>query len=102
MVVKIKDRDIELKYSFNSFKYMEDLDLSVLQEAETKPLKLVRFVEILATGAINNNPKVVVGVQDIQDFLEEESEKGTLGELLGKLIELLQASSFFQSLQGTK
>lgn len=100
--IKTKFQGRELKFTFNSFKFMEDLDFSVLEEKEiqTKPFKIVPVLETLMYGAVNSNPKIVVSIDDVQVFLEEFiSNDGDIVELFTDLMETLQDSSFFKSLQ---
>jgi len=41
MNIKVDGKEIELEYSFNSFKYMEDFNVLELQEIESKPFKVL-------------------------------------------------------------
>ena len=41
MTIKIADVDYEVKFTFNSFKLIEDFDLSELNTLETKPFKIL-------------------------------------------------------------
>lgn len=99
--IKIKNKEYELKYTFNSFKFMQDFDVSAMEEVEKKPFKIIPVLEMLLLGAVNHNAKQVVKEQDIQDYLEEyiASEDGDITALLETLMQLLQESSFFKSLQ---
>ena len=98
-IVKIGETNYTLKFTFNSFKYMEDFDLNEINKLEEKPFKIVGILETLLMGALNNNPKVVVSEEDVQNYLEKYMEDGDLAELLQTLIDLLQDSNFFKSLQ---
>ena len=102
MTIEIQGKQVELKYSFNSFKYMAELNLSELSELEEKPFKVIPITEQLLFGAVNNNPSVIITVDSVQTYLEGVLEKGELFDLVEQLIELLQASDFFKSLQVTK
>lgn len=99
MELKIRGQEVEVKFTFNSFKYMEDFDLSVMEEIETKPFKLIPVVETLLVGALNNNPKVKYTPAIISEFLEEYVVENSIGDLLEELMVLLQESNFFKSLQ---
>lgn len=99
MNITINKVKYELKYTFNSFKYMEDFDLQDISELERKPFKMIKVTEDLLTGAIYNNPDVVIEDSDISNYLEEKLNEGTLFKLLEDLMELLEESSFFKSLQ---
>jgi len=99
MVVNIKGKDRELKFTFNSFKYMENFDVKELEEVENKPFKLIPLIEMLLMGALNNDPTDKVSVVDVEIFLEDFIEEGSVSDLLNELMELLQDSNFFKSLQ---
>lgn len=99
MIVKIGKRDVELNFTFNSFKYMEDFDISAFAEAETKPFKILGMIQMLLMGAVNNNPKVKISEEEVQEYLENLIEEGQLSDLLEALMKLLEDSSFFKSLQ---
>ena len=99
MVVKFRDEELELKYTFNSFKYMRDFDMGVLQTIETKPFEIIPLLEALLLGAMNNDPKKKFSIIQVDEFLEEYMETESMMELLNFLMEQLQESSFFKSLQ---
>lgn len=99
MNINIKGKDIEVKYTFNSFKYMGDFDLSEIEQVETKPFKLIPIVETLLIGGVNNDPRVKFTILDVSTFLEEYVVENAITDLLEELMELLQASNFFKSLQ---
>lgn len=99
MVIKIKDKELELKFSFNSFKYMRDFDMGAMNHIEEKPFEIIPLLETLLLGAMNNDPKVKVSPDTVTEYLEEFLEEGSIVELLNELMELLQESSFFKSLQ---
>lgn len=99
--VTIKGKEYDLKYTFNSFKYMQDLDLSALEELEHRPFMVAPVLEMLLLGAVNHNAKQKVKEEDILYFLDEftEKEDSSIVELLETLMKLLQSSGFFKSLQ---
>jgi len=99
MIVNLRGKEVEVKYSFNSFKYMRDFSPSVLEQLEDKPFELIPFMEIMMLGALNHNKKVKFTVDDADDVLEDVSENGDISKLLEDLMELLQESGFFKSLQ---
>lgn len=99
MVVKFRDEELELKYTFNSFKYMRDFDMGVLQTIETKPFEIIPLLEALLLGAMNNDSKKKFSIIQVDEFLEEYMETESMMELLNFLMEQLQESSFFKSLQ---
>lgn len=99
MNIQIKGKDVELKYTFNSFKHMADLDLGALATIDRKPFMMIVILEQLMMGAVNNSPKLVFSEIEVQEFLERYAEESDLGELVQFLIDQLQESSFFKSLQ---
>ena len=99
MEIKYKGERIDLKYTFNSFKYMEELDLGDLNNLEAKPFKIVGVTKLLLAGCMNHNPKVVYDEEAVYEVLDEVSEEGKLMELVELLMEELQKSSFFKNLQ---
>lgn len=99
MTIKFKGKEQELKFTFNSFKYMTDFEISVFAEVEDKPFKIIPLLEMLLLGALNSNSKVIVDIVDVQEFLEEFVEDGEIGSLLEDLMQLLQDCNFFKSLQ---
>ena len=101
MIIEIKGKDVELKYTFNSFKFMEDLDLGELEELERKPFKMISITQTLLLGALNNHPSVKYSDKEVSEIFENQVEGGSIVELLESLIELLQESSFFKNLQQT-
>lgn len=101
MNIKIKGKEVELKYGFNSFNYMRELDMSIMQELDRKPFMVLDMVETLLMGAVNHNPKVKYNIYDVQDAIEDFMEEGSLPELLEYLMTILQDSNFFKSLQKT-
>ena len=99
MVVTIKKREVELKYTFNSFDYMEDFDMGALDNIEQKPFKIIKMVKVLLLGAVNNNPKFKVSEDEVAMFLEEYIVENPINDLLAELMDKLQTSNFFKSLQ---
>lgn len=99
MLVKFGEKEIELKYTFNSFKYMSDFDLTDLGDVITKPFKVIKLSSQLLIGAANNDPKVRVFENEIDAFIEDAINNDTLTDLVNSLIDLLQQSSFFKLLQ---
>lgn len=97
--VKIGEKIYELKFTYNSLKYMGEFDTSVLEDMQVKPFKVFGMLEILMNGAINNNPKNFVPIEDVQEFLEIYIEENDMADLLDELLVLLQDSRFFKALQ---
>ena len=99
MKIMIGKKEHELKYTFNSFKYMENFDLEDINDLQRKPFKMISITEQLLIGALNHDPKKVVMVSDISEYLESVMEEGSITDLLEELMDLLQNSSFFKNLQ---
>jgi len=99
MVVNFNEKEIELKYTFNSFKYMKNFSTKMFDEVNEKPFAIIDALEVLLMGAINNDKKVKYTLEDVDTILEDISNKGELPELLEQLMELLQESGFFKGLQ---
>lgn len=100
MNIKIKGKDVELKYTFNSFNYMGEFDLKGIEEMENKPFKIVPMLQILLMGAVNSSVKQKFSLGDVQAFIEKYmDEEESITDLLETLMTLLQESHFFKSLQ---
>jgi len=100
MTVTIKNKEYELYYTFNSFKHMDEFDLSVLESLETKPFMLINMAETLLHGALNTDRKNRVPIGVTSELLETYVEDGqSLSELVQLLMAELEESSFFKSLQ---
>jgi len=99
MVITFKGKEVELKYTFNSFRYMEEFDINDLSILDRKPFKLIGVLEELLMGALNNSPNTVYNKEDILVYIEEEMENGGISELLTGLVDQLEKSNFFKNLQ---
>lgn len=99
MILQHNDKEYELKYTYNSFRYMQDLDLGELELIESKPFRIIGFTEELLMGAINSDPKRKVGIAEVSAIVESKMEEEKLVELMERLIKLLEESSFFKNLQ---
>ena len=99
MEIKIKGRTQELKFTFNSFKYMEDMNFGEMEDFEKYPIKFAGMVKNLLLGAVNNNPRNLYSESDVMMFLEDYCEENDLGKFAEELFSLLSESSFFKSLQ---
>lgn len=88
------------QFTFNSFKYMENFNLADLKTIEDTPFKVVPFLENLLMGALNSNPRTRVALADVDDYLDNLIESGgSLSDLMDELLNLLEESNFFKSLQ---
>jgi len=101
MNINIDGKDVELGFSYNSFKYMQDFDLSELVGMEGKPFKIITITESLLIGAVNCDPKVKFPEAKVTEFLEEYVVENSIADLLEELMKLLEDSHFFKSLQKT-
>lgn len=99
MKIELEGKELELKYTFNSFRYMEELDLMELQTLEQTPFKIVGVTETLMRGALNHNPNKRYDNKEVVAIIEQVMDDGELMELLEFLLEELQESSFFKNLQ---
>lgn len=101
-IIKIGKKEVDLQYTFNSFKYMQEFDINALVEAETKPFKILGILEIMLMGALNSNPKIKISEIEVQNYIENSTEDGAISDLLEILMDKLQKSTFFKMLQKTK
>lgn len=101
MNIKYKGKDVEVKFNYYSFKHMQDLDFSQLEELERKPFKMFDIAGILLLGALKSERKRNVTMDDVDKILKEytDDEEKSVPELLSGLMEELQESGFFKSLQ---
>lgn len=99
MLIKVGEKEYNLKFSYTSFLYMEDFNIKDLEKIEDNPFRMLGIVRQLMFGALNNNPKEVFKGEDIDIILETLMEEMNIVDLLTQLIKLLEESSFFKSLQ---
>ena len=99
--ITISGHEQELKFTFNSFKYMQEFNPDEFDEIESHPFKLIPLVTMLLMGATNGSPKIKYTEDDICDFLDVYVETESLSDLMQSLMGKLQESSFFKSLQKT-
>ena len=99
MKLTINGKELELKYSFNSFAHMEDLDFTELNDIQTKPFKIVKVLSILILGALNFDADKEYSKNDVSSLLEEYMKDNSLVDLMESLIAELQESDFFKNLQ---
>ena len=101
MKIKIGEVDVELRYTFNSFKYMKELDISDMNNLDKKPFKIFNVLSELFYGAVNHNPNVSVSREEsdtlLQDYLS--SDDCNIGEFSNKMVEMLLENDFFKQLQ---
>lgn len=99
MNIEIDGKSYELKYTFNSFKHMKELNLDDLQDCNKYPFKMFSIVSTLFAGAINHNPKSEFSSSKSDSLLEKYCESNSTVKLLESLMEMLQENGFFKSLQ---
>ena len=86
-------------FTFNSFRYIKDFDVSELGEMDKKPFIMLDATIQLLYGAMNCNPLKPVGYLEAEAYLAEYIKEGSIAELMEELMEALQESDFFKSLQ---
>lgn len=103
MNFKINGKDMEIKFTFNSFQYMTELDFGSLEDMGNKPFAIAPLCQMMVLGGVNHNPKrKPFGESDVAEALEVFLEEdGNIVELFEGLMEELEKSSFFKSLQKT-
>jgi len=99
MIFKIKNEDVEIKYTFNSFRYMKDFDLAILELLETKPFMAIEITETLLSGGLNWTPNKKFTFAEVETALEDYIIEGDIKVLMAELLEELRTSPFFMSLQ---
>lgn len=99
MTITINNKVVELKFSFNSFKYMENFSMTEVSDIDKYPFKVIRLTEELLYGAVNNSRKLQFSKEDVGVFLEEYASEHSMLELLTVLMGELEDSSFFKNLQ---
>lgn len=100
MILKIADRDYEFKFTFNSFKYIEDFDVTVLNTIDQTPFKIVGITEQLFYGALNHDRKVKYAPLTAGELMEVYLDEGnSITELFELLMLELEESDFFKNLQ---
>lgn len=57
MVVKFNGKDLELKYTFNSFKYMKEFSTTMFDKVNENPFLIIDVLEVLLLGALNHDKK---------------------------------------------
>ena len=99
MEIEFGKKKVDLKFTFNSFKYMENFDLRELAEIEVKPFKIISLSQQLLLGASNCDKSVKVSPLEVERYIEKAVEEEKLTELVEFLVEELKESSFFKLLQ---
>lgn len=102
MKIEHEGKELKLMFTFNSFMYMQELDLQELETLEATPFKILGVTQTLMRGALNYDPRNKFNNEDVVDIIEKVMDDGELMELLEFLLEELQKSSFFKNLQEEK
>lgn len=102
MIIKVKEKEYTGKYTFNSFRYLQEFDISEIETIDETPFKILPLASMLLQGALNYDPKRVFTMGQVEKILEDYMEESNIGDLLTELVEELQESSFFKSLQMKK
>lgn len=101
MEITINGKTYTLAFTFNSFRHMEDIDVSSFEALETKPFKMISILSDLFFGAMNHNRKKFVNRETCDDLLETyaNDENNDIAELTANLMDMLQSTSFFKQRQ---
>lgn len=101
MKITINGTERELKFTFNSFRYLEEFQIEELSDIATKPFKVGRVTTDLLYGALNYDPRTKIEFADVVEYVQSvyENEDGDIFELLSQLMEELGNSGFFKQLQ---
>lgn len=102
MKITVGKKNYELKFTFNSFKYMDDFNLAEVDEIQSKPFKMIKVLNQLMFGAMNHDRKVFYTAEQCEEVVEKYAEEGSLIELFEKLSGSLTESGFFKNLQQTQ
>jgi hypothetical protein len=103
MVIKINEKEYEVKFTFNSIRNMEDFDFTVFETLEKTPFKMIPVSEKLLYAGLNHDQKVKVPFTIAMQGIEEIVTNGeSLPKFIEELVKLLQESNFFKSLQENK
>lgn len=98
-VINVNGTDVKLEYTYNSFKYMQDFDMGVLDNISNKPFKSIGICEELLFGALNHDKSKFYSFDVVSEIVEKSIEDGNFAELLSALMETLKDSDFFMNLQ---
>lgn len=98
MEIKIAGKTKELRFSYNSFKYLEDFDISVVEDMEKKPFKLMRLTKELLFAACNHEKKDYIDMTFVEAYVENSFNERKLSGFFEELFSLLTESPFFPEL----
>lgn len=98
----INGKELLLKYTYNSFRHMDEFSLVDVKNSETNPTMIFKITEILLYGALNNSRKQYYSRDFVMDYLESKVDNGDeeeIFDLAQTLMEMLSETSFFKRLQ---
>lgn len=98
MIITIDEKDYEIKYAFNSFKYMQDFSYAEVADLDEHPFAIVGVLSKLLLGGLNYNAKQKVGIGKVEEIVEYIMENLDPAEILAELIGELEKSNFFKQL----
>lgn len=102
MVFTIKGKEVELAFTFRSFKFIKDFKMSEIAQLQDCPFMLIDVTETLLFGAVNNSRKAQFSRGDVAEALEEFANENSLPKLFEDLMGLLEESDFFKQLQAVE
>lgn len=100
--LKTSNEDYVVQFTFNSFRYMEDIEIS--SNIDQFPFKAITYATKLLLGGLNWNPKKIYDLEDAQNILEDYlnyNKDGTIETILTSLLKELESSNFFKKSQNT-
>lgn len=100
--IKIEDKDYLLKYTFNSFRHMENVDLVGIGVKDmSNPFVNYNLLSGLFCGALNWSSEILYTIDESDELLEkyisEVGEEEVLVKFLPSLMERLSESIFFKN-----
>ncbi len=101
--IKVSNKEYILKYTFNSFRYMEDICIS--DDLDNYPFRAFSIVEGMMLGALNWTPNKLFTKEDAQNIITEyldQNEDITIQDLMMMLQEEIHSSNFFKSTPTTQ
>ena len=99
MNINYKDKEIELKFTYNSFRYMEDLDINRLEQMDSNIFSMIGVSRDLLIGAINKEPSEKYTYADVDAILEPLTDSGEIVDFFREIFELLSNSGFLSRLR---
>lgn len=94
--IKIGKENYKLDFTFNSFKFIEDLDLST--DFSKTPFKFFSTLSDLFYGAINCKRDKYIEREKSDELLEKYIETVDPVDLFNDLVELISENHFFKKL----